>query len=157
MMTKISVKQAIIINLPVTDVFAYMSNLENMANWSSVIVSTQIISSEGLGTMASSRLRFLGTWSEITLQVVECEPARVLTLKSISGVAPCMFHYQFERLDNERTSVAQDIMVSLIGDMKDSIQQIITNALRRDARHDLLTLKDILETGAHTYFSAARA
>ena len=166
MMTKISVKQAIIIHLPVEDIFAYMSKLENLPNWSSVIISIQTILATGAGAVgligvmgitAKSTVRFLGKWSEMVLQVVECEQNRCLTIKSTSGIAPCLFHYQFELLENGDTSIAQDVTVSLIGNFEDRIEQIVTNAMWRDAKHDLLTLKDLLETGAHTYSSAARA
>ncbi len=166
MMTKISVKQAIIIHMHVKDVFAYMSKLENLSNWSSVIISIRanpLTAKTGMGVVgamgvtAKSTVRFLGKWSEMVLQVVECEPNSCLTIKSTSSIAPCLFHYRFEQLENGGTSIAEDITVSLIGDFEDSIEQRVTNAIWRDAQHDLLTLKDMLETGAYTYSNVAKA
>ena len=158
-MTKIHVKQSIVINRPTEDIFAYLSNLENLSDWSSVIIFTQATSSgvTGVGTTAKSTVRFLGNRSEMTLEVVECEPACFLTIKSTSGIAPCLFHYQFERLQNGGTSIMYDALISLMGHVGDQAEQVVINAMRRDAEHDLLTLKDMLESNALTYFRAARA
>ncbi len=159
MMTKLHIKQAIVINRPIEDIFAYMSNLGNLLQWSSVIFSIQATTSEvtGVGATAKSTIRFLGKWTEMTFVVVECQPNRFLTIKSTSGVTPCLFHYQFERLENGKTSIAQDVEISLIGRFGNQTEQVITNAIRRDAKHDLLTLKDTLESGAAPYSSAVRA
>ena len=159
MMTKLHIKQAIVINRPIEDIFAYMSNLGNLLQWSSVIFSIQATTSEvtGVGATAKSTIRFLGKWTEMTFVVVECQPDRFLTIKSTSGVTPCLFHYQFERLENGRTSIAQDVEISLIGKFGCMTEQVITNAIHRDAKHDLLTLKDTLESSVAPYSSAVRA
>lgn len=159
MMTKIRIKQAIVINKPIEDIFAYMSNLGNLLQWSSVIFSIQENSSEvsGAGATAKSTIRFLGKWTEMTFVVVECQSNRFLTIKSTSGITPCLFHYQFECLENGGTAIAQDVEISLIKGLGDSTEQIVINAIRRDAAHDLLTLKDTLESRATTYSGVARA
>ena len=158
-MTKIRIKQSIVINKPIGDIFAYMSNLGNLLQWSSVIFSIQATSSEvtGVGATAKSTIRFLGMWTEMTFVVVECQPNRFLTIKSTSGITPCLFHYQFEYLENGGTGIAQDIEISLIGRFGDLTEQVITKAMRRDAAHDLMNLKDTLETRVVPYSSAARA
>ena len=158
-MTKIHIKQAIVIDKPIEDIFAYMSNLGNLLQWSSVIFSIQATSSEviGVGATVKSTIRFLGMWTEMTFVVVECQPDRFLTIKSTSGITPCLFHYQFECLENGGTSIAQDIEISLIGGFRDQTEQVITKAMRRDAAHDLLNLKDTLESRVVAYPSAAWA
>jgi len=159
MINRIHIKQAIVINKPIEDIFAYMSTLANLLQWSSVIFSIQATSSElwGVGATAKSTIRFLGKWTEMTFVVVECQPNRFLTIKSTSGVTPCLFHYQFERLENGRTSIAQDLEISLIGGFGYMAEQVITNAIKRDAKHDLLTLKDTLESRDALHSSVARA
>ncbi len=160
MMTKIHVKQSIAINLPAENIFAYLSNLENFSDWSSVIISTQATSLSGVtgvGTTAKSTVRFLGNRSEMTLEVVECEPANFLTIKSTSGIAPCLFHYQFEQLQNGSTSIVYDALISLMGTIGDQAEQVVINAMHRDTEHDLLTLKDMLENNTAAYGRAVRA
>ncbi len=152
-------KQAVVINLPTEDIFDYMSNLENMMHWSSAFISIQSTSPgiTGVGATAKSTLRFLGNWSNISMELVECEPERFLTIKSTTAIAPFLFHYQFERLENGGTTIGQDATISLLNGLNGMTEQVVTNAIRRDIERDLLTLKDMLETSASTYSSAARA
>ena len=159
MMTRIHIKQNIVINKPIEDLFAYMSNLGNLLQWSSVIFSIQDSSSEvtGVGAKAKSTIRFLGKWTEMTFVVVECQANRFLTIKSTSGITPCLFHYQFECLGNRGTRIVQEIEMSLIKGLGDEAEQIVINAMHRDAKHDLLNLKDTLETRAALDSNAARA
>lgn len=159
MIMKIYVKQCIVINLPTEDIFAYVSNLENLLDWSSVILSVKATSPGvgGVGAAAKSTFRFLGKWSEMTLEVVECMPSHSLTIKSTSGVAPCLFCYQFEQLEHGGTSIALDIVISLIEGFRGLTEQVVTNAIRRDMEHDLLTLKDMLETNASKDYGVVRA
>ena len=110
-----------------------------------------------MGATVKSTIRFLGMWTEMTFVVVECQPDRFLTIKSTSGITPCLFHYQFECLENGGTSIAQDIEISLIGGFRYQTEQVITTAMRRDAAHDLLNLKDTLESRVVAYPSAAWA
>lgn len=158
-MMKIHVKQTIVINLPVADIFAYMSNLENMVEWSNVMIEAKTLSPAGvcLGTRVKNVVQFLGKRSEMTFEVVECQPGNALTIKSISGVSPCFFCFQFESLEDGGTSVTQDAVVSLIGGCVDLAERVVTNAIHRHLEHDLLTLKDMLETHSSTRRSAARA
>lgn len=158
-MIKIHVKQTIVINLPAEVIFAYMSNLEKMVDWSSGVISVKMISPRAMsvGTRAKSTIQFLGLWSEMTLEIVECTPNHSLMIKSVSGVNPCLFSYQFEPLEDGGTSVAQDAVFSLIGGCIGLSERVIVNAVRRYLEHDLLTLKDMLETSTPTSRSAARA
>lgn len=159
MMNKIHIQQDIVIKKPIENIFAYMSNLGNLLQWSSVIFSIQNSSSEvtGVGATAKSTIRFLGKWTEMTFVVVECQPNRFLTIKSTSGITPCLFHYQFSCLGRGGTGIMQEIEISLITGLGDEAEQIVINAMRRDAKHDLLNLKDTLETSVAPHSSAARA
>ena len=159
MMTKIQIKQAIVINKPVEGIFSYMSNLGNLVQWSSVIFSIHATSTEvsGLGTTAKSTIRFLGQRTKVTFVMVECQPNRYLTIKSTAGITPCHFHYQFEGLECGGTGITQDIMLSFISGLGEQTEQRVIKAIRRDAEHDLLTLKDTLETRIMPYSNMARA
>ena len=95
-----------------------------------------------------STIRFLGRWSNLTFEIVECEPSRYLTIKSISGIAPCLFCYQFEPLEDAKTNVCQEAMIQLTGEILGLTEPTVTNVVRRQLEHDLLTLKDILEASA---------
>ncbi|MFL5628413.1 MAG: SRPBCC family protein [Ktedonobacteraceae bacterium] len=155
-MNKIKIKQSIVINRPGKEIFTYMSALENLVDWSSATIAVKKISQEMMhvGATAQSTIRFLGRWFDITLEVVECEPYHFLTIKSISGVAPCLFCYQFETVEDNRTNVSQEAMIQLTEGVLEHTTPVIDNAVRRQLEYDLLTLKDILESKASSYRSA---
>jgi len=144
---KMNVKQSIVINLPVEEIFAYMSDIANMVDWSSAIIAVRKISPGELhvGATVQSTIRFLGKWLDITFEIVEYEPSRYLTLKSISGVTPCLFCYQFEPSEDGGTIISQGTIIHLTGGILDLAEPVVTNVVRRQLEHDLLTLKDILE------------
>lgn len=81
----------------------------------------------------------------MVLEVVEYHPDQSLLIKSISGVTPCIFYYQFESLENGTTSLAQDAAFSFISSFTDVSERVVTNAIHRQLDYDLLTLKDVLE------------
>src|SRR5207247_3419309 len=141
------VKESIVINLPVEEIFAYMSDIANMVDWSSAIIAVRKISPGELhvGATVQSTIRFLGKWVDITFEIVEYKPSRYLTLKSISGVTPCLFCYQFEPSEDGGTIISQGTIIHLTGGILDLAEPVVTNVVRRQLEHDLLTLKDILE------------
>src|SRR6266480_3841847 len=98
MMKTMKTRQSVVINLPAEEIFAYMSDLENLVDWSGSTIAVRKISPGALhiGATLRSTMRFLGRWMDITFEIVEYEPGRCLTIKSLSGATPCLFCYQFE-------------------------------------------------------------
>jgi len=153
---QINVKQSVVINLPAEEIFAYISDLENLVDWSNVVIAVRKSSPEAghVGARARSTIRFLGRWLDTTFEIVECEPSRSLTIKSISGVSPCLFYYQFEPVEDGGTTVSQEALIHLIEGTLDVADLVVTNVVRRQLTYDLLTLKDMLEARASTSQSA---
>ena len=151
-MFKMKVKQSVVINLPTEEIFAYMSDLENLVDWSSVVIAIRKISPGAMhvGATVRSTIRFLGRWLDMTFEIVEHEPGRYLTIKSVSGVTPCLFCYQFEPDQNGGTKVSQEAVIHLTGGILGLEEPVATKVVRRQLEHDLLTLKDILEGRAST-------
>lgn len=150
-MRKLHVKRAIVINLSADVIFDYLSNLEHLMDWSSAILSVKMLSeTTRLGATASITTRFLGKQSELVLETVEYQPNQCFLIKSVSGITPCIFYYQFESLEDGSTSVAQDAAFSFISSFTDVSERIVTNAIHRQLDYDLLTLKDVLETRTPT-------
>ena len=151
-MITIKEKQSILIRVPTEAIFAYMSDLENLNDWSSVIVTARKISDGAVrvGTRVRSTIRFLSRWMEMTFEIVECEANRCLTIKSISGVSPCLFCYQFEPGEDGGTLVSQEAVIHHMEGIVELTESIVTSAVRRQLAYDLQTLKDILEAKATT-------
>jgi hypothetical protein len=100
-----------------------------------------------VGTTVLITIRFLGRWVQSTYEVVECEPVHHITLKSIAGIAPCVFSFLFEPLEASRTRLSFEAVIQK-GAYLGLAEPTAASATRRQIEHDLLTLKDILEAGA---------
>jgi uncharacterized membrane protein len=138
-LSKMKVQHAICINLPIEEVFVYMSNLENLAEWSGFILSSRKISSGEMlvGTIVQCTIRFLGRRFDTTYEIVECKANRYFTHKSIIGIAPSFTFTRFEPLDDGCTNFT--------GGYLGYDETLITNAIGRQIINDLRTLKDLLE------------
>ena len=99
-------------------------------------------------------IRFLGRWFEISFEIVECKPNRYLTIKSISGVAPCLISYQFEPVEGGGTNVSLEQVTHIMGGFLGLTEPVVTGTISRQLKHDLLTLKDLLEAKASMNSSA---
>jgi len=139
--------QSVVINQPAEEIFAYLSDLENLVDWSGSLITVRKISPGALhvGAMVQSTMRFLGRWMNITFEIVEYEPSRYLTLKSLRGITPCVFSYQLEPTNDGGTIVALETVIHFTGGILGLAESVVTNAIRRQIEHDLLTLKDLLE------------
>ena len=146
-MITMNVKQNVFINLPAEDIFAYVSDFENLVDWSSVMIAARKISPGAIEVGATIRgtVRFLGKWLDITFEIVEYEPGRYLTIKSTSGIAPFLFCYQFEQAEDGGTAISQKAVIHLTEEVMELKASVITSAVRRQIEYDLVTLKDMLE------------
>jgi uncharacterized membrane protein len=144
------VKHSVFIKLPAEEIFAYMSNLENLADWSGVVISARKISSEEMlvGTTVRCTIRILGRWFETTYEVIECMPGRYLTYKSISSVAPTLVCYQCVPAQDLGTNVIVEETIDFTGGFLGFAEPVVKNVIRRQISYDLQTLKDLLEPTA---------
>ena len=149
-MNKMKVEHSVFINLPAEEIFAYMSNLENLADWSSIVISARKISSEEMlvGTTVRCIIRILGRWLDITYEIVEFVPNHYLTFKSITGVAPSLTCYRFEQLEDGGTNVSVEEFIHFTGGFLGFAETVVISVIRRQLAYDLLTLKDLLEATA---------
>lgn len=145
-MIKIEIKQHININLPIGEVFAYMSTLENMTDWSGSTISIKQLSPGAMQVGATVRVtvRFLGKWLGIIFEVIEYRPDHCLTFKSVSGIVPCLLCYQFEPAREGGTTLSLEAVIHLT----EGNQALVERVLRRQYECDLLTLKDLMEARA---------
>jgi len=145
-------RQSVVINLPVQDVFAYVCDFANLIDWAGCTVAVRKTSPGEMqvGSTIRNTIRFLGRWMDITFEIVEFESAHCLTLKSLSGISPCLFSYQFEALEDGATHVTLEMVLHIACGMLRLPEAALSNVLRRQVMHDLLTLKDLLEAGVIT-------
>jgi uncharacterized membrane protein len=147
LLLEIKNEQQVVINLSPEEIFHYMSNLENMVDWTSVVISVRKLSSGKLaaGAMVKTTIRFLGRWMDLVFELIECEANRCMTFKSISGPVPCLFCYRFMSDGSGRTILSQEALIQHVDGIVDLTETVIASAVRRQIEFDLQTLKDILE------------
>ncbi len=146
---EMKVAQNVVIDLPAGEIFAYVAEFENLADWSGTVIAVRKTPSGAMhvGTTVLITIRFLGKWVQSTYEVVECEPGHHITLKSIAGIAPCVFSFLLEPLADSRTRLSFEAVIQK-GAYLGLAEQTAASATRRQIEHDLLTLKEILEAGA---------
>jgi uncharacterized membrane protein len=153
---KIDIKHSVSINLPVEEVFAYLCDIEKLTSWSSTVTSIKkVLPSEVyVGATLQAKIRILGMWLDVTFEIIECDPNRYLTIKSITGVSPCLICYQFESVAENKTNLVQEVEVHHTEGVLALTVPVIKSVLFRQLEHDLLTLKEVLEDGSSPYRAA---
>ena len=95
-MTK--VEQSMVINQPIEKVFAYVTDPRNNPKWQPGILDSRVTPDEPthLGTQITDVRSLLGRKIEVTSEVTEFEPNKLIRLKSTSGPIPFRGYITFE-------------------------------------------------------------
>ncbi len=146
-MSQMKVVHSIIINLPAEEVFAYVSEFENLASWSGAVTAVQKTSTGErlIGTSVRCTVGMLGRCFETTYEIVECMPGRTLTFKSIRSMAPTLVCYDFKPIDDSATTFTVEETINFTGGFLDYDEQAVKKTVLNQIASDLQTLKDLLE------------
>jgi uncharacterized protein YndB with AHSA1/START domain len=137
-----------IINRPVEEVFAFVSNPENIPKWSSLSRGVTLTSAGpiGVGTTYRSVVAFLGRRIEGETELTEYEPNRSFAEKSQSGPFPIENRTTFERVDGGTrvnfTTVAES------GGFFKLAEPLLVGMIKRQFEADFANVKDLLESHA---------
>ena len=145
----LTIERSILIDRPLTQVWAFLTDLKNTPQWDVGVSETRVTSDgpPGLGTIFENVGMFLGRYSVREYKVTEYEPNRKVTVDMTTppgfirhgGVS-----YTFEpagvgtRLTATGTVQLQGFFVLL--------QPILGQRARRDVEGDLANLKRLLES-----------
>ena len=136
------------INRPVEEVFAFVSNPENFPKWISSSREVKITSVRpiGIGTTFRPVVTFLGRRIEGESEVTEYEPNRRYVEKTISGPIPVENSITFERVEGGTlvsfTSVAEP------GGFFKLAEPLLVSLVKRQFQADFANLKDLMEAHA---------
>lgn len=149
-MVEIKAQQSVFIHRAAEEIFACLSDLETMTGWCGALVSLQKMTPEAVcpGTVVKSKLRFFERWVEIVFEIVEYEPGRYLSFKSIAGSVPCLFCYQFEPVPEGGTTISEEATLHLLALPDDLAEDEVTRLISYQLACDLHALKELLEAGA---------
>ena len=139
---------SIVINRPVEEVFAFLSNPENNPKWVSMSNEVHLTSAGpiGVGTTFRSVVTVLGRRLEGEVEFTEYEPNRSFAQKTTSGPFPVENRITFERVDGGTrvnfTSVAEP------GGFFKLAEPLLVRMIKRQFEADFANLKDLMEAHA---------
>ncbi len=140
------IEQSVIINRPVTQVWKFMSNVEESTpKWDRGVLAARVTSDGplGVGTTIETRRQFFGRVRIGKLQITEWHPARNVTFQAKLGQVTATQSYIFETLENG-TRLIQSAELNFIGWWK-WIAPVLVSMVKRDGQEDLANIKRILE------------
>ena len=139
-MSTIKVEETVEIDRPVDDVFAYVADPENQATWTGVVVEVR---KDG-GDRFTLVQKFLGRRFETPCEVTASEPNRRYVYRSVGGPIPYTFSFTLEP-----AGAATRLTFTGEGEPGNFFRLVgplFEKAAKRQMRHDLDTLKDLLES-----------
>jgi len=140
-------ESSIVINRPVEEVFALLSNQENNPKWQSGSLENRKTSSGpiGVGTTWHSVSQFLGKRIESESEITEYEPNRKYTLKSKLPF-PVEARTTFERVEGgTRINLKAE---AEIGGFFKLAEPLVVSMGKRQFEANLANLKDLMEAPA---------
>lgn len=138
----------IVINRPIEEVFALLSNYENNSKWASGSMEHKKLSPGpiGVGTKWQGSGKFLGQRMETVSEVTEYEPNRKYSQKTISGSFPFEVRMIFERV--ERGTRVNVTVEGEPGGFFKLAEPLVVTMTKRQFDTDFAHLKDLMEGGA---------
>jgi uncharacterized membrane protein len=143
----LKIESTTVINRPVEEVFAVLSNVENNPKWSSAFLEVNKTSEGpiGVGTTWRGVGKFLGKQIEVELEETEYEPNRKSAQKSTVPF-PANQQMTFENVDGG-TRLNVKFEADPIGFFK-LAEPLLASMAKRNIEGELANLKDLMEAHA---------
>jgi uncharacterized membrane protein len=142
----IKYSNSIEIKAPVSEVFAFISNLENIPKWQSEVVNSKIISPGPLqtGTRFEEVVKVFGKKMPTVCEITDYQPTKRFGFRSDSAnMISYNGHFQFEPV-GRGTKLTVNAVFSLKGFWK-IMEPFFGFEVRKGIGHELKTIKTILE------------
>ncbi len=136
------------IDRPVEEVFAFSTDIGNLALWAGPVTEAKQTSegSPGVGATSTRVTQLLGRRFESDYEVTEYQPNSRYAAKTTSGPVPIVETLSFEGHEGgTRVTIAGDLEAT--GFFK-LAEPILTRIVKRQLANDVATLKDLLEAQA---------
>jgi uncharacterized protein YndB with AHSA1/START domain len=137
---------SIVINRPVEEVFAFLSNPENNPKWVSGSNEVHLTSARpiGVGTTFRSVFTVLGRRMESEIEFTEYEPNRSYAQKTTSGPIPVESRVTFERVDGGTQVINHQVAEP--GGLFKLAEPVLVRMIKRQFEADFANLKDLMES-----------
>ena len=140
------VERSILINRPVDQVYAYVSDPRNDPQWQTGINETTIVGDAPLavGTQIKGARTFMGRKLEAVLEIVSLQPNQSISMKSVKAPFPFTATYTMAS-EGEATRVNAVVDLEPAGFFKLAEGMLSSNA-NKEMEQSLATLKNKLES-----------
>jgi uncharacterized membrane protein len=139
------VEQSIVIDRPISEVFAFVTDQRNTPRWQAGLVEVQPLTDGAprVGTRHAFVRSFLGRRLEAINEYVAYETDKLVTFKTITG-PEVEASYLFEP-DAGSTRLTSRVALRAAGPFAGLVQPIMAAGLRREMKAALPALKALLE------------
>ncbi len=142
----VRIEIGLVINRLTEDVFAFVSNSENLPQWRATTTEVKKTSEgpTGVGTTFRSAGHFLGRQIEGSFVVTDYAPNRTYATKNTTGPFPLAIRYTLEPVggDTQLIFVAEGEP----GGFFKLAEPLVVNMAKRQFEADLHNLKELMET-----------
>lgn len=144
----INVEDSIVINRPIEEVFAYVSDLTNGAEWQTGLIEVRKTTAAPLGVGAQFTFvrKFMGRKLEASNVFTVYSPNEIITFVTTTGPMAVEASYLF-RTEQEGTRVTCQIEMKPSGFSR-LAEPLIAASVRREMSAEFGYLKDLLESRA---------
>lgn len=141
----INVKESIIINRPVEEVFAFVADQTNAPRWQQGLLEVQRITDGplGVGTKHTAVRKFMGRGVEATNEYIRYVPNEEITFTGRSGPARFEVSYLTEAVAGGTKLTCQMQMEQ--GGLFGLMDSLVAGSLKRDFESNFRDLKALLE------------
>jgi uncharacterized protein YndB with AHSA1/START domain len=139
----------VIVNRPVDEVFSYLTNIDRMPEWQSMVLEARKTTPGpmAVGTRIDDVRKFLGRRLESTVEVTAFEPNKSYDLTVVSGPIPVTMKQRLESPTPGTTCITVNGEGQPGGFFK-LAEPLVGRQAERHWRQDFETLKDLVEARA---------
>ena len=144
-MAQSKVQAEVIINKPVEQVFSFIKDMNNHAEWQTGVLESRVTSEGDVAVGSTYRYvtQMLGRQIQTEGEVITCDPEKGFFYRSTKAPFQITGGYTFEKA-NGGTKVSQRIVADIEGFFR-LAQPIVVRTTKRNIENNLHTLKDLLE------------
>jgi carbon monoxide dehydrogenase subunit G len=134
------------IPLPADEVFAFLSNLENLPRWQSGVLRAELTSPGpiGVGSKAVVERRFFGQRIAADLEVTVYEPPRRMVLETETSGVSVQASVEIEPLEPNGCRVTFGMAMETSGFFMQAVEPIVAQAAEADIEASLIRLREVL-------------
>lgn len=140
----IAYDDSIVIEAPVSEVFAYVNELSTMPDWLTGLVEVRNVIGTGVGQQCEWTFKMIGVQLRGAAVVVDCVPNEWCTHQSIGMLSSDWTNIVEPHEDGTKLTV--EVEYTLPGAVLGKLAEHLTvRRMKRDLRSSLLNVKDMLE------------